>query len=906
MHKKILFFCFFLCFGISLFAQEEADTTTIKQSVTLEELTVPEDTISGELPVISYSFPKKREIAGIKVTGAKNYEDFVLIGFSGLSIGDKIEYPGDAITDAMNRFWKHGLFSDVKIAATKETKDKVWLEIILTQRPIVSELTITGVKKSERKDIEERIGMAKGSQITPNLIDRAKKVIRRYYEDKGFSNVNIQIHQKDDFSNPGKVFLDIEIDKNEKTKIHHIEITGNEEVSDNALLKAMKKTNEGFNMRRNFVRSWLELFSTKKYVHEEYQKDLDNIIAKYNELGFRDARIVADTVKVFSEKKVDINILIDEGQKYHIRSINWVGNTQYASDQLEFILNMKPGDIYNQKRLNERLSSDEDAVSNIYYNRGYIFFGLDLVEVNVENDSIDLEIRIVEGPQATINRISISGNDRLYEDIVRRELRTKPGQLFSREALIRSLRELAQMGHFDPENMNPDVKPNDETGTVDIAYNLVSKGNDQIEFSAGWGQTGVIGRLSLKFTNFSIRNLFNPGTYKGIIPQGEGQTLTLSGQTNARYYQSYSISFMDPWFGGKRPNSFSISAYYMRQTDMSSRYYSGYNPYGYGGGYGGYGGYGYGGYGGYGGYDYSSTMIYDDNKYFQVLGASVGYGKRLTWPDDYFSAMAELSYQRYMMKDWNYFIIQNGDCNNLSLGLTIQRNSTDNPLYTRSGSMFVASVSATPPFSLFGNNDFSSPPEDPAERGRWLAEKNKWIEYHKWKFKGRIFMPLANPEAVKRTPVLMSRIEYGFLGHYNRNKISPFETFYMGGDGMTGYSSMYATETIGLRGYENGSLTPRSDGYAYSRMALELRYPFLLEPTSTIYGLAFVEAGNAWNTLGAFNPFELKRSAGFGVRIFLPMIGMLGIDWAYGFDKANFNSQKISGSQFHFILGQEF
>ncbi len=891
MYKKILFFCFFIGFGATISAQEVPDTTTIP----------------AELPVISYSLNhRKYEIADIKVTGAKNYEDYVLIGFSGLSVGDKIEIPGDAITDAVKKFWKHGLFSDVKILATQMTDDKVWLEIALKQRPTVSEIVVTGVKKGEKKDIEERIGMAKGSQITPNIIDRAKKNVQKYFEEKGFSNVDVQIVQKDDVSNPGKVFLEIDVNKNEKTKVHRIYITGNETINDNALLRAMKKTNEGFNLKTRFKMSWLKLFSTKKFVNEEYQNDLNNIITKYNELGYRDARIVSDSVAEYNEKKVDIYIDIEEGSKYYIRNIDWIGNTQYPSEQLEYILNMKPGDVYNQTKLTERLATDEDAVANVYYNKGYIFSALDPVEVYVENDSIDLEIRVMEGPQATINKVTITGNDRLYEDVVRRELHTKPGQLFSKDALMRSLREMAQMGHFDPENMNPDVRPDMETGTVDIGYNLVSKGNDQIEFSAGWGQTGVIGRLSLKFTNFSLRNLFSPSTYKGILPQGDGQTLTLSGQTNARYYQSYSISFMDPWFGGKRPNSFSISAYYMRQTDMSSRYS---NPYSYGG-YGGYP-YGYGGYGGYGGgygydygYDPSAYITYDENKYFQVIGASVGYGKRLTWPDDFFSFMASISYQRYMMKDWNYFIIQNGDCNNLNLGLTLQRNSTDNPLYTRRGSMFVASVTATPPYSLLGDRDFGLQPEDPIERDKWMADKNKWIEYHKWKFSGKIFMPLANPETVKRTPVLMSRIEYGFLGHYNSNRISPFETFYMGGDGMTGYSSMYATETIGLRGYENGSLG--TNNYAYSRLALELRYPFLLEPTSTIYGLAFVEAGNAWRTVGAFNPFELKRSAGFGVRIFLPMIGMMGIDWAYGFDDTPTSRGKRSGSQFHFVLGQEF
>ena len=901
MHKKIFIFYLSVCYAMAGNAQEQTETPLPVEEQPVATLSVE---AQDEMPVIVYSTSnkKKYEIADIKVIGADNYEDFVLIGFSGLSIGDKVSVPGEEITNALKRFWKHGLFSDVKIRTPKITEDKVWLEIVLTQRPIVSDIQISGVKKGERSDLETQIGMAKGSQVTPNLIDRAKKVTKKYFEGKGFSNVDVNIVQKNDIAHEGKVILLIDVDKNEKTKIHAIEIAGNENVKDYTLKVAMKKTNEVFNMRKNFRLSWRKLFSTKKYIQSEYEADKENLIAKYTELGYRDAKIVTDSVARYNPKHVNIFMAVEEGNKYYLKDISWVGNTLYPSHTLDYVLNMKPGDVYNLKKLNERLSGDEDAVANVYYNNGYIFSQMEPVEVNIENDSVSLEVRIFEGVQATINKVTIHGNDRLYEDIIRRELRTKPGQLFSREALMRSLRELAQMGHFDPENMKPDIKPDPESGTVDIGYLLASKANDQIEFSAGWGQTGVIGRLSLKFTNFSLKNFLHPSTYRGIIPQGEGQTLTLSGQTNGRYYQSYSISFMDPWFGGKRPNSLSVGAYYMIQTGVESRYYDNYynNYYGYG-----YGGYGYGGYGGYGGYDpYASAAMYaNTNESMQILGVSLGYGKRLTWPDDYFGIMAEISYQRYMLKNWQYFIVNNGDCNNLSVGLTLSRNSVDNPLYTREGSQFSASVSLTPPFSLLDGKDYASMTD--------LGEKNRWVEYHKWKFKGKIFLPLANTnrdtrDQVKRTPVLMSRIEYGFVGYYNKNKISPFETFYMGGDGMTGYYSTYATETIGLRGYQNGSLTPRgSEGYAYSRLALELRYPFLLEPTSTIYGLAFAEAGNAWHTTLGFNPFDLKRSAGFGIRIFLPMIGMMGIDWAYGFDRATPGSS-ISGSQIHFILGQEF
>ena len=848
------------------------------------------------VPDISYNSPKKYKIADIKVTGIKNYDDFVLIGFSGLSVGDMVTIPGDEITTAVKRFWKHGLFSDVKILATKIEGDEIWLEIQLKQRPRISEVNYHGIKKGEREDLEAKLGLKKGFQVTPNLMDRAKIVIQKFFDGKGFKNVDVDIVQRDDLSKEGEVIVDINIDKNEKTKIHRIYFEGNKALSNRDLKKAMKKTNEKFSIPNDWKTSILEAFSTKKFTTEEYEKDKQNIISKYNEHGYRDAVLLADSVVNFNEKKVDIFLKLEEGDKYYLKDIRFVGNTQYASDFLEAILGMKPGEVYNQKKLTERLSTDEDAVSNVYYNNGYIFFSADPVEVDVDNDSISLEVRIQEGPQATINRVIINGNDRLYEDIVRRELRTKPGMLFSREDLMRSVREIAQMGHFDPENMEPKPLPDPENGTVDIQYNLTSKANDQIEFSAGWGQTGVIGKLSLKFTNFSMKNFLNPKTYKGIIPQGEGQTLTLSGQTNGRYYQAYSISFMDPWFGGRRPNTLSVSAYFSKQTDISSNYYNN-SMSNYYSGYPYYGGYG----SSYGGYNNNYELAYDPDKSIMMFGLSAGYGKRLNWPDDYFQFMATLNYQLYMMHDWAYFLVQNGNCHNINLELMLQRNSIDNPLYTRRGSQFSLSVSATPPYSLWDGKDYANMSDND-------ESKFKLIEYHKWKFKAKIFSPLA-PSAVKRTPVLMTRVEYGFLGSYNKHKRSPFETFYMGGDGMSGYSSTYATETIGLRGYENGSIAGNggysSYGYAYSRLAMELRYPFLLEPSSTIYGLVFAEAGNAWRDLKSFNPFDLKRSAGVGVRIFLPMIGLMGIDWAYGFDKVD-GSRSAGGSNFHFIIGQEF
>ena len=901
MYKGIVLFFLFLSVTFGVFAQENgSDTAKVEKP--------------ADLPVISYSLtPKKYKIADIKVTGVKNYDDFVLIGFSGLSVGDEISVPGDEVTAAVKAFWKHGLFSDVKILANKIEGDSIWLEYQLKQRPRISEVNYHGIKKGEREDLEAKLGLKKGFQITPNVLDRAKILIEKFFDGKGFKNVDVNIQQKDDMAHEGEVILDIYIDKNEKTKIHRIYFEGNNALTARQLKKAMKKTNEKFSLFNDWKSSILEMFSTKKFTTEEYENDKNNLISKYNEYGYRDAVLLADSVVNFNEKKVDIFLKVDEGEKYYLKDIRFVGNTKYSTDYLMAVLGMKPGEVYNQKKLNDRLSMDEDAVSNIYFNNGYLFFNADPVEVEVENDSIALEIRIQEGPQATINRVIINGNDRLYEDIVRRELRTKPGKLFSREDLMRSVREIAQMGHFDPENMNPRPIPDPENGTVDIEYNLVSKANDQIEFSAGWGQTGVIGKLSLKFTNFSMKNFLNPKSYKGIIPQGEGQTLTLSGQTNGRYYQAYSISFLDPWFGGKRPNTLSVSAYFSKQTDISTSYlsnmYSGYNPYYYGG-YPYYGGYGYGGYYGgyYPGYGYgyntgSYELALNPDKSIMMFGLAAGYGKRLNWPDDFFQFMVTLNYQVYKMHDWDYFLVNNGTCHNVNLELLLQRNSIDNPLYTRSGSQFSFSVAATPPFSLFDNKDYASmSDQDP--------EKFKMIEYHKWKFKAKVFSPLA-PLTVKRTPVLMTRAEFGFLGTYNKHKRSPFETFYMGGDGMTGYSSTYATETIGLRGYENGSIAGNggysSYGLAYTRLSMELRYPFILEPSSTIYGLVFAEAGNAWTDMSNYNPFDLKRSAGVGVRIFLPMIGLMGIDWAYGFDEANYGSGgKRSGSNFHFIIGQEF
>ena len=841
-------------------------------------------------PKIVYTgMPQKYEIAGIRVTGVDNYEDYIIIGYSGLSVGQRVEIPGDDITAAAKRFWRQGLFSKVQIKAEKIYGDKVWLVVDLRQQPRISEINYLGMKKGEREDIKQRLGLMKGNQITPNIAARAKQIIEKYYDDKGFKNAEVSVNQKEDLSHENEVIVDIVVDRHDKVKVHKIYIEGNEVLSDSKLKRTMKKTNEKGSLRK--------LFSQKKFVPSDFESDKQLILDKYNELGYRDARIIADSVVNYDEKTVDVYLNVEEGKQYHISDIKWVGNTLYNSDFLGDVLGMKAGDVYNQKLLNKRISEDDDAVSNLYMNRGYLFFNLVPIENNVQNDSIELEMRLIEGPQARINKVKINGNDRLYEKVVRRELRVKPGQLFSKADLMRSAREIAQTGHFDPEKMDIRPEPNEENGTVDILFNLESKANDQIEFSAGWGQTGIIGKLSLKFTNFSIKNLFQPSSYKGIIPQGEGQTFTISAQTNAKYYQAYSLSFLDPWFGGKRPNSLSVSAFYSRQTGINSSFYnSNYTNYLYNYSY------NYGMYGNsYYGDNYSYESAYDPNKYLQMGGISVGFGKRLKWPDDYFTLTAELSYQWYNLKNWDYlYYMNNGVSNSIIFGLTLARNSIDNPLYTRSGSDFSLSLHMTPPASLFGKKDWKSLSE--ANTVESKKEMYKWIEYWKLKFKARTYTPLTDVDG-QWTLVLMTRADIGLLGSYNKYLKSPFETFYVGGDGMSG-SYTYATETIALRGYDNGAFTPYTkEGYAYTRYCFELHFPFMLQTSTTIYGLAFLEGGNAWTSVGDFQPFNLKRSAGAGVRIFLPMVGMMGIDWAYGFDKVYGTK---GGSHFHFVLGQEF
>lgn len=853
-------------------------------------LGLPSDTVYS--PDIIYSpIPKSYEIAGISVSGIDNVEDYVIIGYSGLSVGERIDIPGDAITNSVKRFWRQGLYSKVQILVTKMVGDKVWLEISLRQQPRMTELRFEGVRSGEKKDLQERLGLVPGQQLSPNIVARIKQIVENYYAAKGFKNVAVRIIQQPDLSKENQEIVTISVDRKNKVKVHKIYVDGNEVLSDSRVKRAMKKTNEDGNI--------LNLFKQKKFVDSDFADDRRRIIDKYNELGYRDARIISDSIARYDDGHVDVFLKLEEGKKYYISDISWVGNTVYPTEALNRILGIYPGEVYNQKRLDKRISTDDDAVSNVYLDNGYLFFNLIPIEERVEGDSVALQMRVHEGQQARINQVVINGNDQLYEKVIRRDLRIRPGDLFSKTDLMSSMREIAASGHFNPENIDMRPEPNENDGTVDIILNLESKPNDKVQLSFGWGQTGVTGQVSLSFSNFSIKNLFNPKSYKGIIPRGDGQTFSISAQTNAKYYQSYSLSFYDPWFGGKRPTSFSISADYSRYTGVNSSFYNNswsnayLNSLYYGGTYG----------SNYGTYAYQNA--YDPNKVLQMAGVQVGFGTRLTWPDDYFSFTASLGYRWYYLKNWDWlYYMNNGISNALTLNLNFSRTSIDNPIYTRRGSQFSLDVQLTPPVSLFQHKDWGqlAYEANTLKNEKAKAELYKWIEYWKLKFKSKTFTPLTDPDG-QWTLVLMTRADFALLGSYNRNIKTPFETFYFGGDGMSG-STTYATETVSMRGYDNGQFTPwGQEGYAYAKYTFELHFPFMLQPATTIYALTFAEAGNCWTAVDRFQPFNLKRSAGVGVRVYLSMLGMLGIDWGYGFDRVQ---GRRGGSQLHFILGQEF
>ena len=809
--------------------------------------------------IINYTMPEQYVIAGLSVTGVRFLDTNALIGISGLRKGEEIQIPGDAITTAVKKLWQQGLFSDVRISIDKTVADSVYLDIYLQERPRISAVHYNGMKNTETQDLIKKINLPIGSQVTDYLLNTAKKIITDHFVEKGFLNTTVNFVEKDDPDQPNNVILTINVDKKHRVKIGDISFVGNEFFDNSRLRRQLKKTK-----KKN-----LNFFRSSKFIQDKYDEDKQKLYTFYNDNGFKDFQILSDSMYRISDDRIGLLIKVNEGQQYFLRNINWVGNSVYSKDMLQRVFNVKKGTVYNQSLIDDRLngtSGAQDPVSNLYQDHGYLFSRLTPVEAKVDNDSVDLEIRIYEGDQAYLNNVIIAGNTRTNEHVARRELYTLPGDLFSKDKIIRSIRQLGVLGHFDPEKINPTPLPDITNGTVDLLYKLEEKADDQFEISGGWGAGMLVGTVGVRFNNVSIRHFLDLKEWKPY-PSGDGQSISIRAQSNGRIYQSYNVSFNEPWLGGKNPNSFSVSFYRSVMTNGKKK-----------------------------GEDGRQSMLID--------GASVGLGKRLTWPDDYFSIYGELSYQRYNMNNYTTyrFLIDNGTMNMFSLTAKLTRFSTSpNLIYPRSGSSFTLSVQATPPYSALSGKDMSN---------ATLEEKYKWIEFHKWTFKADYYYPLSKNDKL----VLDTRFSFGYLGFYNK-KIgpSPFENFYVGGDGMTGYS-FYGREVIALRGYTNGSLTPTdpatraSVGNVYSKITAELRYPVTLNPSATIYVLTFLEAGKAWYKLSQYNPFRMNRSAGIGIRANLPMFGLLGIDWGYGFDAVDdpVNFPNANHSQFHFVIGQQF
>lgn len=777
-----------------------------------------------------------------------------ILPFTGFEIGDKIRIPSDEVSSMVKRIWMQRAFSNVALLIDSVVRDTVYLNLEITERPKVLKWEFNGVRKSEKSDLDERLKLRRGSEVSDFLLRSSTDIIKKYYREKGFLKSEIEVIQQEDTLSNNMVVVKFNVKRGPKVKIKQINFYGNQNIKSSKLEKAMKKTKD---------MSLLNFFSSKKFNKEEYENDKKLVIQKYNERGYRDAKIVKDSIYYVEEGRLGIDFQIDEGKKYYFRNITWTGNSKFRTDFLNSILRVQKGDIYDVVSMEKRLFDAEDGnISKLYRDEGYLFFNVMPVEVNVEGDSVDVELRMVEGKPAIFNKIIINGNNITSEKIVRRELFTRPGYLFSQTGFERSLREISSMGHFDPEKtMSPggyNIMPNSINNTVDLAYNLEEKPNSQLEIAGGWGGNTFVGTLGVSFNNFSIGRVFEKRAWRPV-PLGDGQQLAIRFQTNGTYYTALSASFTEPWLFGNKPTSLSFSTYYTRQTNS---YY----------------------------------FYQNSDQSMEVFGISAGIGTRLKWPDNWFVLYNELSAQTYRLKDWQYyFLFKDGYSNNISWKIRLQRNSTDQPIYTRKGSDFQLGLQLTPPYSLFR-------PKDTDYESMTDAQRYRWIEYHKWTFKGTLYTP------IKGDLVLMTRAFFGYLGYYNRKLgYSPFEGFILGGDGMSGYNT-YGSETIGLRGYPNSSLTPRKNnayaGNVYDKFTVELRYPVILQPQSTIYALIFLEGGNAWSDIRDFTPFSIKRSAGVGVRVLLPIVGMLGIDWGYGFDPVE--GKKRGGSNFHFVIGQQF
>ena len=840
---------------------------------------------SGSDIVVDYNKPQKFVVGGVRVDGNNYFSQEQIVQITGLQKGMEVTVPSEELTAIVNRLWLQRYFEDIAIAVDSiaPSRDTAFFKISIIERPRVSRWTFSGVKSGEQKELLERLNLRRGGEFSEYVAKTSADIIKRYYKEKGFLNVNVDVNTKRDSMIRSAIRVQFAVDRGDKVKIKKITFNGAEHVKESKLVRSMKKTKDARLM--NF-------FSSKKFNESEYENDKKAMISAFNEAGYRDARIVKDTMYYLEPGRVQIDFDIDEGKQYYFRDITWTGNSVYTTETLNEILKIEKGDVYDVVTMEKRLfgggKQTEYDVSKLYKDNGYLFFNLQPVELNIEGDSVDVEMRVVEGKPATLNNIVINGNDLTNERVVRRQIFTRPGYLFSQTDFERSIREIASMGQFDPEAIMEygkgySIIPNQLNNTVDLVYNVTEKPSSQLELSGGWGGNTFVATVGVSFNNFSTRRILDKTAWRPV-PLGDAQNLAIRFQTNGTYYTSLSASFSEPWLFGKKPTSLNLSVYYTRQT-MSNPYFN----------------------------------ILNNDQYMEVYGFAAGLGNRLKWPDNYFVLYNQLSWQTYKLRDWPYnFLFDTGISHNLSYTLSLSRNSTDQQLYPRQGSDFNFSLQLTPPYSLLRKTDRGLLDKDgnPTRVKSWKdinydyqssQDRYRWIEYHKWTFKGAVYTKLVGDL------VLMARAQFGYLGYYNRKwGYSPFEGFRVGGDGMSGYDT-YGSEIISLRGYENYTLTPTATsgynssgnyyaGNVYDKFTVELRYPVILQPQSTIYALLFLEGGNCWADIRKFNPFEIRRSAGVGVRVFLPMIGLLGVDWGYGFDNHDGNG----GSQFHFVIGQQF
>lgn len=847
MRKLLLFLFTFTVFsGTPSFAQGAGDK-------------VPADSanVKIDFPMMNYSSPQRYIINDVNIHGIRFMDENSLIMLSGLKKGDEIYLPGDYISQTIKNFWNRRYFSDIEVVGEIISGDSVNFDIYFTERPMVYTWRFEGIGKGQAKTLTEDLALKAGNELSDFVINKNVNLVKKHFINKGFRNVEVDARIENDTVYKNAVIVTFVIDRKQKVKVGDIKFEGNEVFSDKRLRKTFKKTHK---------KNW-NILKGAKFNEANFEDDKELLVDFYNSKGYRNANVVSDSMYVINDKRIGLVLNVEEGNKFFFRNISWVGNSVYPTEYLDARLGLRKGDTYDKKTMQKRLGigtkyndyEDPTTVSSLYQNEGYIFSEIDPTETIIGEDSIDLELKIFEGKPATVNEVSITGNMRINDEVIRRELTTRPGDLYNRALLMQTMRLLSQMQHFNPEAIAPDIQPVTNE-LINITWELEEQASDRAEISGGWGAGMFVGSVGLELNNLSLKNFFKKGAWRPY-PQGQSQQLRIRAQSNGSYYKSFSISFTEPWLGGRKPNSLTVSTFYSDETNASYMWQKG-------------------------------------SKHFRTIGAAVGIGRRLNWPDPYFTLYNEISYQAYNLKDWDYFIMKNGTSNIISFTTVFGRNSVDQPLYPRWGSDFSISVSLTPPYSLFDNKDYKDPN---------LPDNKRYhmIEYHKWKLKGQWFTTLTPNQKL----VFMAKAEMGYIGSYNRNKVSPFEGFDVGGDGMSGYN-LYGVDIIGLRGYENGALTPYSLGnneYArvYNKYVAEFRYPIMLKPSSTIYALVFAEGGNAFSDWNKFNPFQIKRSVGAGLRIFLPIVGMLGIDYGYGFDKA-VGSTKKSGSQVHYSIGMEF